>query len=100
MILYNITYLVPHEIVEKWLSWMKEKHIPSMMETKLFEKNMLLQLINVDEQDGLTYALQLYANSQTEYDEYEKKFSPELHLRASEEWGEQVLSFRTLMRFV
>jgi hypothetical protein len=100
MILYNITYLVPKELIGNWLKWMKEEHIPGIMKSELFEKNTLLQLMNVDEQDGLTYALQLYAASSFEYDEYEIKFAPALRLKAAEQWGEQVLTFRTLMRIV
>ena len=100
MILYNITYLVPKELVENWLKWMKEEHIPGIMKSELFEKNTLWQIMNLDEQDGLTYALQLYAASSVEYDEYEVQFAPALRLKAAEQWGEQVLAFRTLMRIV
>jgi hypothetical protein len=100
MLLYNITYLIPTEITKAWLEWMKEKHIPAIMETKLFEKNTLLQLINIDEKDGLTFALQLYIVSELKYDEYEKNFAPTLRLDAKQVWGEEIMSFRTLMRIV
>jgi hypothetical protein len=100
MLLYNITYLVPEEITDIWLKWMKEDHIPKIMETNLFEKNTLLQLINVDEQDGITFALQLYIISEMKFDEYKKKFAPVLHLDAKQVWGEQILLFKTLMRIV
>jgi hypothetical protein len=100
MLLYNITYLVPEEISDKWLTWMKEEHIPKIMGTTLFEKNTLLQLINVNEQDGITFALQLFIFSELKYDEYETNFAPALRLDAKQVWGEQILSFRTLMRIV
>lgn len=100
MFLYNITYLIPGEISKDWLKWMKEKHIPAIMETKLFEKNTLLQLINIDEQDGITFALQLYTDSELKYDEYEERFAPTLRIDAKQVWGEQILSFRTSMRIV
>jgi hypothetical protein len=38
MLLYNITYLVPEDTSDKWLTWMKEEHIPEIMGTNLFEK--------------------------------------------------------------
>jgi hypothetical protein len=91
---------VPKEISDKWLKWIKEDHIPKIMETKLFEKNTLLQLINVDEQDGVTFALQLYIISELKFDEYEKKIAPVLRSETKHVWGEQILSFRTLMRIV
>lgn len=100
MLLYNVTYLVPNELVPEWLRWMKEEHLPEIMATTLFEKNTLLQLMNLDEQDGLTFALQLYTPSPSEFDEYEKKIAPGLRLKATQQWGEQVIAFRTLMRIV
>jgi hypothetical protein len=100
MLIYNVTYLVPEEISEKWLMWMKVDHIPKIMETNLFEKNTLLQLINVDEQDGITFAFQLFILSELEFNEYEKIFAPDLHLNSKKAWGEQILSFSTLMRIV
>ena len=100
MLLYNITYLVPEQLSDNWLKWMKNDHVPRIMGTNLFEKNTLLQLINVDEQDGKTYALQLYIISELKFDEYEKKFEPALRSDAKQVWGEQILSFMTLMRIV
>lgn len=100
MLLYNITYLVPEDISDKWLTWMKEEHIPEIMGTNLFEKNTLLRLINVDEQDGITFALQLFIFSELKFDEYEKKFAPALRSETKQVWGEQILSFRTLMHIV
>jgi hypothetical protein len=40
---------------------------------KSIRKNTLLRLINVDEQDGITFALQLFIFSELKFDEYEKK---------------------------
>ncbi|MEY3542099.1 MAG: hypothetical protein RLZZ204_911, partial [Bacteroidota bacterium] len=51
MILYNITYMVAHEIHDEWLSWMKSSHIPEMMSCGMFERNQLLRLLEVDEQE-------------------------------------------------
>jgi hypothetical protein len=100
MLLYNITYLVPEEISDNWLTWMKNEHIPKIMETNLFEKNTLLQLLNVDEQDGITFALQLYIISALKFDEYEEKYASALRSETKEVWGQQILSFRTLMSIV
>jgi len=67
---------------------------------KSIRKNTLLRLINVDEQDGITFALQLFIFSELKFDEYEKKFAPALRSETKQVWGEQILSFRTLMHIV
>lgn len=98
--LYNITTLVAHSIAVDWLKWMKEKHIPEIMRTGCFLEYRLLQLKDQDETEGLTYSLQLLAGNQEEYERYLKEFAPALREDARQHWGENALSFRTLMQVV
>jgi hypothetical protein len=100
MILYNITYLVSHAIHDEWLLWMKTVHLPEVMSTGLFERNQLLKLLEVDEQEGLTYAAQFYATSLDQYNTYITNNAPALRLKANQQWGEQVLGYRTIMEIV
>ncbi len=98
--LYNITTLVAHSIAVDWLKWMKEKHIPEIMRTGCFLEHRLLQLKDQDETEGLTYSLQLLAGNKEEYERYLKEFAPALREDGRKHWGENALSFRTLMQFV
>ena len=100
MILYNITYMVAHEIHDQWITWMKTVHIPEMMATGLFERNQMLRLLEVDEQEGITYATQLYCSSIENYKSYISNNAPALRLKANQKWGEKVLGYRTLMEIV
>ena len=97
MIIYNITYAVPHQIREGWLEWMTTEHIPEIFATACFQRHSLLQLLEVDESEFRTYALQLHATEESDYRAYLQQFASELHKRATDKWGEQVLGFRTLM---
>jgi hypothetical protein len=100
MILYNITYMVAHDIHDEWISWMKSEHIPEMMSTGLFERNQVLKLLEVDEQEGITYAAQFYAASAENYNTYITNNAPALRLKANQKWGDKVLGYRTLMEIV
>lgn len=100
MILYNITYMVSHAIHEDWLVWMKTIHIPEIMSSGLFERNQMLKLLEVDEQEGLTYAVQFYTSSIENYNSYITNYAPALRLQANQKWGEQVLGYRTIMEIV
>lgn len=100
MILYNITYMVSHPIHEEWLVWMKTIHIPEIMSSGLFERNQLLKLLEVDEQEGVTYAVQFYADSLQQYNTYITNHAPALRLKANQKWGDQVLGYRTIMEIV
>jgi hypothetical protein len=98
--LYNITTLVVHPIAKDWLRWMKEKHIPEIMCSGCFLEYRLLQLKEQDETEGLTYSLQLLAGNKDEYERYLREFAPALREDARQPWGENALSFRTLMQVV
>ncbi len=100
MILYNITYMVSHAIHDEWLTWMKTEHMPEIMSSGLFERNQLLKLLEVDEQEGVTYAAQFYTTSIQEYNTYTTKYAPALRLQANQKWGDQVLGYRTIMEIV
>ena len=100
MILYNITYMVAHEIHDEWITWLKTVHIPEMMATGLFERNQVLRLLEVDEQEGITYAAQFYSSSIDNYRSYISNNAPALRLKANQKWGDKVLGYRTLMEIV
>ena len=92
--------MVAHEIHDEWITWMKTVHIPEMMATGLFERNQMLRLLEVDEQEGITYALQMYCSLIESYKSYISNNAPALRLKANQKWGEKVLGYRTLMEIV
>lgn len=100
MYLYNITYLVPHVLVDSWLQWMKNDHIPEMLATGLFTHHRILQLVEVDESEGITFAFQFYTESAAHYKKYITEFAPSLRAKANKKWGDQVVGFRTVMKSV
>jgi hypothetical protein len=100
MLVYNITYAVSHEIHEEWMTWMKGIHIPEVMSTGLFSSFKVLRLLEVDEQEGLTFAVQFHADTEEQYRRYIAEHAPALRLAATRQWGDQVMGFRTLMAIV
>jgi len=100
MVVYNITYLVEHSIHENWLEWMKSVHIPEMLSTGHFQRFQILRLREVDETEGISYAIQFYVNDLESYNTYIAKSAPTLRLKVNEQWGDRVIGFRTLMEIV
>ena len=96
-IIYNVTTAVSHQVHEEWLQWMQEIHIPEVLGTGCFFKHQLVKILETDESEGYTYAVQYYAASQAAYEEYISTYANNFRKAISQKWGEQVLSFRTLM---
>jgi hypothetical protein len=100
MLLYNITYAVPVTIHSQWIEWMKHIHIPEIMSSGLFQRNQILRLLEMDESEAITYAVQFYAASEEDYKLYNTNHAPALRLKAQSVWGDQVIGFRTTMSIV
>ena len=100
MLIYNVTTKLHQSIHEPWLNWMKEVHIPDVMATGCFEKFQLVRILETDEEDGPTYAVQYYTSSETHYRNYLQHYAPLLKEAVMNKWGSNTIAFRTLMEVV
>ena len=100
MLIYNVTTKVAHKINDAWLQWMKEEHIPHVMDTNMFTHYQMVRLMETDDSDGVTYAVQYFCNNWDQYAQYIRNFAPELRKKAIDRWGDQINSFRTLMEVI
>ena len=63
MILYNVTVNIDHDVHDEWLAWMKETHIPDVMNTDCFDESRISR-VHGEEQGGLTYAIAYLCENQ------------------------------------
>lgn len=100
MIIYNVTVKVDHKIAEDWLTWLQEEHIPDVLSTGCFTKATILRLMEVDETDGPTYAIQYMAESKALYNRYISQFAEDMRMKGFRIWGDQFIAFRSVMQVV
>ena len=77
MVLYSVTVNVVDEIHEEWLTWMREKHVPDVMNTGCFSMHKIMRL-KEPKQDGHTYSFQYYCESHEKLKEYQTQYAPTL----------------------
>ena len=100
MIIYNVTIKVESAIAEDWLTWLKEEHIPEVINTGCFTEARILKLLETDEEEGLTYAIQYSAESKAAYNQYISNFAPLLRQKSFDKWGNRFIAFRSVMQVV
>lgn len=100
MIIYNVTTKVSHPVAAAWLEWIKTEHIPDLVSTGCFTHAVILHLTEADDGEGQTYAVQYHAESRALYNRYIEQYADEMRKKAITRWGDQVISFRTLMQVV
>ena len=100
MLIYNITSKVSWYVHDEWLRWMIATYIPRVMKTGLFVNYQLVKLLDTDEIEGPTYAVQYYIDNRDLYDEFVQVFADGLRDNGIALWGDQVIAFRTLMEVI
>ncbi len=100
MIIYNVTTKVKHTIQEAWLQWMNQEHIPEMIATGCFNKAIVLRLLEIDEEEGPTYAVQYFAESKAIYNQYIEKHAVRMRQHTMSKWGDGFIAFRSVMQVV
>lgn len=100
MFIYNVTIKVSHDIHEDWLSWLKDEHIPEVLSTGCFNDAAILRLLEVDDGEGPTYAVQYKAESKAAYNLYVNKYASMLRQKSFDKWGDQFIAFRSVMQIV
>ena len=100
MLIYNVTIKIDKEIETSWLQWMKQEHIPDIIKTNCFTHATILYLLDNDETDGLTYAIQFHAAEKTLYEKYLTEFAPAMRKRAMDRWGNKFVAFRSVLQIV
>ena len=100
MFIYNITTKVTWAIHDEWIEWMKEIHTLEVVNTGCFTNVTILRLLDIDENEGPTYAVQYLAESKALYNRYIEKFAPTFRQELFDKWGDNFIAFRSLMQVV
>ena len=100
MVIYNVTVKVERSIAAGWVKWMKEEHIPDIIATGCFTHATILRLLETDESEGPTYAVQYHAESKALYNRYISNFADEMRKKAFDKWGDKFIAFRSVMEVV
>jgi hypothetical protein len=100
MITYNITVKVSAAIASDWVFWQKETHMPEVLSTGCFTHAQMLELLEVDNEEGPTYVVQFFAESKAQYNLYHEKFAAELRQKSFDRWGNQFIAFRSVMKLL
>ncbi len=100
MFIYNVTIKVQGPIHKLWLQWLKEEHVPEVLATGCFTNATIVRLLEVDDSEGPTYAVQYVAESKALYNRYIENFAGILRQKSFDKWGNQFMGFRSLMQVI
>ncbi len=99
-VIYNVTIKVEASIAADWLAWLKQEHIPEVLATGCFTGQRIVRLLEVDDSEGPTYAIQYEAPSKADYNRYIELHAAGLRDKSFAKWGNRFIAFRSVMEVV
>ena len=99
MIVYNVTVKISNEKHDDWVDWMKNVHIPEVMETGKFVDYMFSKIL-VDDEDGTNYSIQYHCKDLPTLEDYQENHAPSLQEKHSTRYKDHYVAFRTLLEIV
>jgi hypothetical protein len=100
MYIYNVTTKITADIIEEWIKWQQQEHIPEIMATGLFTEYRFFRLLEEDETEGPTFIIQYVTDEMSKYSQFVKDHAPALRQKALSQWGDRFIAFRTVMQTV
>ena len=95
MIIYNVTINIDETVHDKWIDWMRNKHINDVLATGLFISARLVKVLVDEDMGGVTYSVQYLAPSRESLELYYKHHAPRLRQEGLELFADKMLAFRT-----
>jgi len=100
MLIYNVTIKLAWAIHDEWIKWLKEVHAPDVKNTGCFTGYKIVRLLEMDEEEGPTYAVQYSAESKSDYNRYIELYAGAMRRAGTEKWGDNFIAIHTLMEIV
>jgi len=101
MILYNVTVNIDTDVEQDWIAWMKESHIPEVMNTGYFTSYRMMKMLSEGQDDtGKTYAIQYMAETLGHLETYLNTVAPKIQKKSIIRYGTKLAAFRTVLEEV
>lgn len=101
MIVYNVTCNMLKSASSEWLDWMKNEHIPEVMQTGCFISHKLLKLLGTDAtEEDVNYVVQYTCENIETLERYRRNFGPTLMQKTLAKYGDSVLAYRSVLEII
>jgi Domain of unknown function (DUF4286) len=100
MLLYTVTVSINKTIEADWVKWMKDIHIPNVLNTGLFSGHQFYKVLSHDDPTTCSFCAMYYVPVLDNFEKYLNDFAPALRQEVDQKFGGQYAAFRTLLEEV
>lgn len=100
MIVYSVTVSLDPAVEQDWVQWMKEKHIPDVMNTGCFTERRITKVVDGAEEGSINYNVQYVCESHEILDHYHAHHATPLQAAHRERYQDKFIAFRTILEII
>ena len=100
MLIYNVTINIDESVHDEWLSWMRDKHIPDMLNTGKFSHAKMVKVLVEEEMGGITYSIQYTTKDRKTLESYYQHDADRLRGEAQKMFPNKFVAFRTELEVI
>lgn len=100
MLIFNTTFVVSDKMHDKWMKWVREQHLPFMLESDILSKPQIAKIMGVEEQDGTSYSVQFHVKDMNDLEKWHVQYAQKFELQFSQKFGSEVLFFATVLEII
>tara|TARA_B110000263_G_scaffold242810_1_gene248772 strand:- start:195 stop:497 length:303 start_codon:yes stop_codon:yes gene_type:complete len=97
MYIINITNVVPNQLQEKWISWIKKNYLKKYSNIK---KISLIKVVEYLSSTDINYSLQYCFANKLEYDAFIKIGLPDFEKQTELHFGFNVTTFKSELKLI
>jgi S-adenosylmethionine:tRNA-ribosyltransferase-isomerase (queuine synthetase) len=97
MFLYNVTVGIDKEVETEWIAWIKEQHIPKIMNTGYFLESKLYKVVSQEDEGAVSYCIQLFSDKIEKIVEYLDKHTNTIIEEHRQKFKDRHVAFNTLL---
>lgn len=100
MLIYNVTTNIEESAEDQWVQWMKEKHIPDVLNTGKFVSAKMSKVLVEEDMGGVTYSVQFAVASKELLERYYQEDAPLLRKETNTLFAGRFVAFRTELEVI
>lgn len=100
MLIYNVTINIDESVHDEWLIWMRDKHIPDMLNTGRFSHAKMVKVLVEEEMGGITYSVQYTTPNRKTLECYYEFDAERLREEAQKKFPNKFVAFRTELEVI
>ena len=100
MIVYNITFHIDADVLDKALAYLKKEYIPAAIASGILQNPCLRRILSVSNDEGESFSIQFHAENEEKLDKWIQNEGLKFNETLIHHFGHKISGFATLLEDV